>query len=112
MTEQEDAPLEQEAVPLPRATPASSPRVIDTREDYLAAVEQLRAASGPVAVDAERASGFRYSQRAYLIQVFRRGTEVMLFDPPAIGSFAELQDAIGHEEWVLHAASQDLPCLR
>lgn len=112
MTEQEDAPPEQETAPLPRATPASSPRVIDSREDYLAAVDRLRAASGPVAVDAERASGFRYSQRAYLIQVFRRGTEAMLFDPPAIGSFAELQDAIGHEEWVLHAASQDLPCLR
>lgn len=107
--------VEDEALPpppLPTARPATTPRVIDTRADYLRAVEQLASATGPVAVDAERASGFRYSQRAYLIQVFRRGTEVMLFDPPAIGSFAELHDAIGHEEWVLHAASQDLPCLR
>lgn len=88
------------------------PHVIDTRDEYLTAVAALAAANGPVAVDAERASGFRYSQRAYLIQVFRRGAGTYLFDPPAIGSFVELQAAIGDVEWVLHAASQDLPCLR
>jgi ribonuclease D len=86
--------------------------VIDDREGYLAAVEAIRAGTGPVSIDAERASGYRYSQRAYLIQVFRRGSGVFLLDPPAIGSFAELQDVIGDEEWVLHAASQDLACLR
>ncbi len=100
------------AAALPTARLARTPHVIDTRAEYLDAVAQLAAASGPIAVDAERASGFRYSQRAYLIQVFRRGAGTYLFDPPAIGSFAELQDAIGAEEWVLHAASQDLPCLR
>lgn len=86
--------------------------VIDTREGYLAAVEALAAGTGPFAVDAERASGFRYSQRAYLIQVYRRGSEAFLFDPPAIGSFAELAEIMHHEEWILHAASQDLACLR
>ncbi|MFM2353191.1 MAG: hypothetical protein RLZZ608_597 [Actinomycetota bacterium] len=86
--------------------------VIDTRDAYLAAVAELARADGPVAVDAERASGFRYSQRAYLIQVFRRGAGTFLFDPPALDSFAELQSAIGNAEWVLHAASQDLACLR
>ncbi|MEJ3405959.1 HRDC domain-containing protein [Rathayibacter sp. YIM 133350] len=86
--------------------------VIATREEYLAAVDQLREGEGPIAVDAERASGFRYSQRAYLIQLFRRGAGVYLFDPPAVGSFEELQNAIHGTEWVLHAASQDLPCLR
>lgn len=86
--------------------------VIETREDYLRAVEQIAGGDGPIAVDAERASGFRYSQRAYLIQVFRRGAGVFLFDPPAIGRFDELQAVIGSEEWVLHAASQDLACLR
>lgn len=100
------------AIELPVAQPAVPPVVIDTRESYLEAVSQLAAAEGPVAVDAERASGFRYSQRAYLIQVFRRGAGTFLFDPPAIGSFDELQKAIGDAEWVLHAASQDLPCLR
>jgi len=86
--------------------------VIDTREEYLAAVESIAAGNGPIAIDAERASGFRYSQRAYLIQIFRRGAGTFLFDPPAIGSFTELNDAIRDEEWILHAASQDLACLR
>jgi ribonuclease D len=86
--------------------------VIDTADGLAAASDLLRAGAGPVAVDVERASGFRYSQRAYLIQVFRRGSGVFLFDPPPIGDFAALQSAIGDEEWVLHAASQDLPSLR
>ncbi|MGC5169915.1 ribonuclease D [Microbacterium sp. DT81.1] len=86
--------------------------VIDTAEGLAAASEALAGGHGPVAVDVERASGFRYSQRAYLIQVFRRGAGIFLFDPPPIGDFAALQAAIGEEEWILHAASQDLPSLR
>jgi ribonuclease D len=86
--------------------------VIDTREAYLAAVDALAAGHGPIAIDAERASGFRYSQRAYLIQIFRRGSGTFLFDPPAIGTFTELDEALADEEWILHAASQDLTCLR
>jgi ribonuclease D len=86
--------------------------VIASREEYLEATEIIAAGSGPVAVDAERASGFRYSQRAYLIQMFRRDAGTFLFDPPAIGRFDELNAEIAGVEWVLHAASQDLPCLR
>ncbi|CAI9386017.1 Ribonuclease D [Microbacterium sp. T2.11-28] len=86
--------------------------VIADREGFFAACAALAAGTGPAAVDVERASGFRYSQRAYLIQVFRRGAGVFLFDPPAIGDMSALQDAIGGVEWVLHAASQDLPSLR
>ncbi|MEP6478450.1 MAG: HRDC domain-containing protein [Rhodoglobus sp.] len=86
--------------------------VIDSREGYLAAVAAIAAGNGPIAIDAERASGYRYSQRAYLIQIFRRGAGTFLFDPPAIGAFAELNDVIASEEWILHAASQDLSCLR
>jgi ribonuclease D len=91
---------------------AEVPAVIVDRDEYLRAVSTLAEGHGPVAVDAERASGFRYSQRAYLIQVHRRGAGTFLFDPPAIGSFVELQEVIGEVEWVLHAASQDLACLR
>lgn len=86
--------------------------VIDRLEDLEDACARLARGHGPVAVDVERASGFRYSQRAYLIQVFRRDAGVFLFDPPPIGDFAALQAAIGGEEWILHAASQDLPSLR
>lgn len=86
--------------------------VISGRGEYFDALDAIASGTGPVAVDAERASGYRYSQRAYLIQVYRRGSGIFLFDPPAIGGFGELQAQIGDEEWVLHAASQDLTCLR
>jgi ribonuclease D len=90
-----------EVVPTPEAeqAPHAPVFVIDSREDYLAAVAAIAAGEGPIAIDAERASGFRYSQRAYLIQIFRRGSGTFLFDPPAIGSFSELNDV-------------DLSCLR
>ena len=90
----------------------SAHRVIDTPEGLAEAAELLSQGHGPVAVDVERASGFRYSQRAYLIQVFRRDGGLHLIDPPAVGDLSALQRAIGDEEWVLHAASQDLPSLR
>jgi len=86
--------------------------VIDERDDYLAAVEAIAAGHGSIGIDAERASGYRYSQRAYLIQIYRRGAGTFLFDPPAIGDFRELNDVIAGEEWILHAATQDLTCLR
>lgn len=86
--------------------------VISDAEEFRAACAALAAGEGPVAVDVERASGFRYSQRAYLVQVFRQGAGVFLFDPPAIGDFSALSEAIGDIEWVFHAASQDLPSLR
>lgn len=86
--------------------------VIADAAGLAAASDLLAAGTGPVAVDVERASGFKYSQRAYLIQVYRRDAGVFLFDPPPIGDFTVLQAAIGDEEWILHAASQDLPSLR
>jgi ribonuclease D len=68
--------------------------------------------SGPIAVDAERASGFRYSQRAYLVQLRRGGAGTALIDPIPLGSdLSSLAPALTGPEWVLHAASQDLPCL-
>ncbi|TYL50741.1 ribonuclease D [Agromyces mariniharenae] len=87
-------------------------RVIESPADFEDAVRRLADGEGPVAVDAERASGFRYSQRAYLIQMYRRGSGTFLFDPPQIPDFTALEDAVHAEEWVLHAASQDLACLR
>jgi ribonuclease D len=96
----------------PVQAPHTTVHVIATREEYLDAVDAIAAGHGPIAIDAERASGYRYSQRAYLIQIYRRGAGTFLFDPPAIGEFTELNDAIKHEEWILHAASQDLTCLR
>ena len=87
-------------------------RVIDTASGLAAASDLIRAGEGPVAVDVERASGFRYSQRAYLVQVFRRGAGVFLFDPPPIGDFTPLQRGIGGGQCVPPAAGQELPSLR
>ncbi len=71
----------------------------------------LARGSGPIAVDTERASGYRYSQRAYLVQLRRAGTGTVLLDPIAIDDLSSLAEVLNPAEWVLHAASQDLPCL-
>jgi ribonuclease D len=76
------------------------------------ASQTLAQGSGPAAVDVERASGFRYSQRAYLVQIFREDAGTFLIDPTSIGDIAPLREALSGYEWVLHAASQDLPSLR
>ena len=100
-----------EGAPLPDATPAQPVEVVADAEGYRDAVDRIAAGTGPIAVDAERASGFRYSQRAYLIQLFRRGSGTVLLDPTAFDDLGELAAAMSGAEWVLHAASQDLPCL-
>ena len=88
------------------------PPVVETPEALETAAAALAAGSGPVAVDTERASGYRYSQRAYLVQLRREGAGTVLVDPVALGgALAPLATALDGTEWVLHAASQDLPCL-
>jgi ribonuclease D len=75
------------------------------------AAAALAAGSGPVAVDAERASGYRYSQRAYLVQLRRQGAGTFLIDPIELPDLSSLDGALAGAEWILHAANQDLPCL-
>jgi ribonuclease D len=87
------------------------PPVVETPEALAAAAAMLAGGTGPVAVDAERASGYRYGQRAYLIQLRRKGSGTALIDPIAVPELGPLIEAIGGLEWVLHAASQDIPCL-
>ncbi len=87
------------------------PAVVDTAEALADVVARFAAGTGPVAVDAERASGYRYSQRAYLVQLRRRGAGTALIDPVACPDLSELSGALQDAEWVLHAAGQDLPCL-
>jgi ribonuclease D len=87
------------------------PEPLTTAAALRAAADRLAAGSGPVAVDAERASGYRYGQRAYLVQLRRAGAGTVLIDPIPLPDLAPIAAAIGDAEWVLHAASQDLPCL-
>ena len=76
-----------------------------------AAAGRIAAGRGPVALDAERASGYRYGQRAYLVQLRREGSGTWLIDPIACPDLEPLAEAIGAAEWILHAATQDLACL-
>ncbi len=86
--------------------------VIASAVDFKEACQKISQGTGPLAIDAERASGFTYSQKAFLIQIHRRNAGTFLFDPPAIGDMSELFNLHADQEWVLHAASQDLACLR
>jgi ribonuclease D len=89
-----------------------TPDVVETFEALREASDALAAGYGPIAVDTERASGYRYSQRAYLVQVRREGSGTVLVDPVALDDRIDpFIDALADTEWVLHAASQDLPCL-
>ncbi|MER7440826.1 ribonuclease D [Micromonospora avicenniae] len=88
-----------------------TPQPVATPEELAEVVARFAAGSGPVALDAERASGYRYSQRAYLVQLRRAGAGTALIDPLPLSDLTTLDEVIGEAEWVLHAASQDLPCL-
>ncbi|WP_193384278.1 ribonuclease D [Streptomyces davaonensis] len=104
-------------VPAPEPTPLLEPRegippVIADEESLARVIAAFDAGSGPVAVDAERASGYRYGQRAYLVQLRRQGAGTALIDPVACPDLSGLGEVLADAEWVLHAATQDLPCLR
>jgi ribonuclease D len=109
--------MSEEIVAIPLLQPsAGTPEIIDTEEAFRAALDQLAQGSGPFAVDAERASGFRYSARAYLIQIKRTDGGLHLIDPIPFGPghqlFSDLNNLLNTDEVILHASTQDLPCLR
>jgi ribonuclease D len=109
--------MSEEIVAIPLLQPsAGTPEIIDTEEAFRAALDQLAQGSGPFAVDAERASGFRYSARAYLIQIKRIDGGLHLIDPIPFGPghqlFSDLNNLLNTDEVILHASTQDLPCLR
>src|SRR6202000_3119470 len=96
--------------------PDGVPELSTSVREIKAAAELLAGGHGPFAVDAERASGFRYSNRAYLIQIRRAGAGTVLIDPVSHGGesltvLRPVADVLSDDEWILHAADQDLPCL-
>ncbi|MHA7144891.1 HRDC domain-containing protein [Arthrobacter sp. TmT3-37] len=99
------------ALPLLTEPREGVPLVIDTPAGLERAAAALAAGTGPAAVDAERASGFRYGQRAFLVQIRREGAGTWLIDPEPFDDLQIIDDALDGVEWILHAASQDLPCL-
>jgi ribonuclease D len=111
----EEAPPE---LPLLAAPRNPDVVLVESAQGLLSAIERLEKSAGPFALDAERASGFKYFQSAYLIQIHRAGSPIYLVDPQAVfadqgaNTFSKLADLLATDEWVLHAASQDIPCLR
>ncbi|HEU4423019.1 MAG TPA: ribonuclease D [Pilimelia sp.] len=98
--------------PVPLTAPRDgTPAPVETPAALAEVAGRFAEGTGPVAVDAERASGYRYSQRAYLVQLRREGAGTVLIDPLPLADLGILDAAIADVEWVLHAASQDLPCL-
>ncbi|HYS33470.1 MAG TPA: HRDC domain-containing protein [Streptosporangiaceae bacterium] len=87
------------------------PPLVVTADGLAEATARLGEGSGPVAVDAERASGFRYGHRAFLVQLRRQGAGTVLIDPVSCPDLSGVDEALSAAESVLHAASQDLPCL-
>jgi ribonuclease D len=109
--EPEDRP--ERPAPTPLLTPADGiPDVVADERTLVVAAQALADGTGPVAIDAERASGHRYGQHAYLVQLRREGAGTWLVDPVACPDLGPIAEAISGVEWVLHAATQDLPCLR
>ncbi|CAM3241068.1 ribonuclease D [Mycobacterium colombiense] len=101
--------------PLPRPS-EGVPAISVSVHEIEAAAQRLDRGHGPFAVDAERASGFRYSNRAYLIQIRRAGSGTVLIDPVSHGgepleALRPVAEVLGSDEWILHSADQDLPCL-
>ncbi|MFE9122046.1 HRDC domain-containing protein [Streptomyces sp. NPDC007172] len=106
-------PDDVEKAPIPLLEPREGiPPVVATDEALAEVVAAFAAGTGPVAVDAERASGYRYGQRAYLVQMRREGAGTALIDPVGCPDLSALGEALSDTEWILHAATQDLPCLR
>lgn len=103
---------------MPLKAPRSKVHLVTTANELDVAVKQLASTHGPVAVDAERASGFKYSQRAYLIQLKTLDSDIYLIDPTSDTTlvqseeFAALRELLASREWILHAATQDIPCLQ
>lgn len=139
--EQLDRPVETTPEPRLLTSPADGlPPLVETAAGLAQVVAAMERGTGPVAVDAERAHGFRYSQRAYLIQLRRAGSGTHLIDPVAVATdqhkssevesggrpqgrpaanvgpeipadLGALSEMIIEAEWIVHAATQDLPCL-
>ena len=114
--EHQAAPDHDEPAPDRLVVPLLEPRdglppVVESDEALQRAAAALASGTGPVAVDAERASGYRYGHRAYLVQLRRAGAGTFLIDPILCPDLSGIDAALAGTEAVLHAASQDLPCL-
>jgi ribonuclease D len=110
--------IDQPEITEPESVPLDKPRLPVSLVEDNASLETLLAelskVNSPIALDAERASGFRYGQRAYLLQIAIESSRIYLVDPVAEYDqelWNRFLETVGSLPWIIHAASQDLPCL-
>lgn len=108
-----DAAAGPDAAPAPTLhEPAGGiPSICQDREELRHVCEGFAGGTGPIALDAERASGHRYGQRAFLVQAKREGSGIALIDTAALPDLSDFGASISTDEWILHSATQDLTCL-
>ncbi|MCP1387206.1 HRDC domain-containing protein [Corynebacterium sp. TA-R-1] len=87
--------------------------LVDSPAGFRRAAQALEAGRGPFAVDTERASAYRYDDRAFLVQVHRRGAGTFLFAPEGHRDAVRdaLEPVLGGADWIIHAAGEDLASL-
>ena len=117
MVEESSQSAAVQATAIPLLAPVGGvPKVVESESEFENALAQLAQGSGPFALDTERASGYKYSARAYLIQVKRTNGGLHLIDPIPFGPhhplFLKFNELLNTDEVILHASTQDLPCLR
>ena len=88
-----------------------TPAVIDTPSGLDDAARALALGRAPVALDVERAQGFRYGSDPYLVQIRREDVGTFLIDTHALPDLSALAPGV-NEVWLLHDCLQDLPNLR
>lgn len=84
--------------------------VVDTAGALAGVALALEAGSTPIALDVERAQGFRYGADPYLVQVRREDVGTFLIDTHALPDLSPLTGGVD-AVWLLHDAEQDLPNL-
>lgn len=87
--------------------------LVATPNGFSQAARALASGRGPFAIDTERASAFRYDDRAFLIQIHRRDAGTFLFAPEGHREelAAQLGPVVNGADWIVHAAGEDLASL-
>ena len=87
-------------------------RFIDDQSSLDNLHRELPISTTAIALDAERASSFRYTSRAYLIQLYVQGIGAIVIDPLSVPDLTKLSSWVNRHCVLLHSATQDLECLR
>ena len=106
-------PLSPQSASVPLSTPSGgTPSLISTEDELKNAARVLANGHGPLAVDTERASAYRYGDRAFLLQLKRAGSGLFLVDAEACRSdMGLLAPVVNRLTWIIHSARTDLPAL-